>query len=128
MDKLCRRISRLVGTSEVFNLGMGVSAFTRDSANEFMVGKTYDSLSSEHLGEGLTVASQGARGFWRTTKHVRWFGPTLRGLPISWALKVADDKTKTFLNYLQVSSACLPPAHGCILRTKECKKSDHGAV
>lgn len=104
VDKLCRRIASVAGTSEVFNLGLGVSAFTRDSANEFMIGKTYDNLGLSHLGEGLTIASQGAGGFWRTTKHIRWFGPALRGLPVSWALKVADEKTKTFLEYLQVSN------------------------
>ncbi|KAI1108378.1 cytochrome P450 [Nemania sp. NC0429] len=101
IDKLCQRISELAGTT--FNLGAAISAFTRDAANEYVVGRLYNELDLEDFGVGLSLASQGAGPFWRITKHVRWFGPAMRGLPVSWAMKAADDGTKAFLRYLQQS-------------------------
>jgi hypothetical protein len=100
VDKLCQRISKLAGTT--FNLGAAISAFTRDNANEYIIGKPYNELDLEDWGIGLSIASQGAGVFWRTTKFVRWFGPSMRALPIDWAMKVADEGTKSFLRYLQV--------------------------
>ncbi|KAI0120912.1 cytochrome P450 [Hypoxylon sp. NC0597] len=101
IDKLCRRISNLTGST--FNLGAAVSAFARDNANEYILGKAYNELDLEDFGIGLSIASQGAGVFWRTTKHVRWFGPALRAMPIEWAMKGADEGTKSFLRYLQQS-------------------------
>ncbi|KAM5432645.1 hypothetical protein McanMca71_007380 [Microsporum canis] len=101
IDKLCQRISKLNGTA--FNLGAAISAVARDNANEFIVGKAYNELDLEDFGIGLSISSQGAGTFWRTTKHVRWFGPAMRAMPIHWAEKVADEHTKSFLRYLQQS-------------------------
>jgi hypothetical protein len=98
---LCQRIFKLAGTT--FNLGAAISAYTRDNANEFIIGKPYNELDLEDWGIGLSIASQGAGTFWRTTKFVRWFGPSMRAMPIEWAMKVADEGTKSFLRYLQVS-------------------------
>jgi hypothetical protein len=107
VDKLCQRISTLAGTT--FNLGAATSAFTRDIANEFIIGKEYNELDSEDFNVGLSISSAGAGSFWRTTKFIRWFGPALRAVPIDWVMKSADENTKSFLRYLQVS--CLPSAH-----------------
>lgn len=101
VDKLCRRISDLTGAIQ-FNLGAATSAFTRDIANEFIIGKEYNELDLDDFNVGLSVASQGAGVFWRTTKFIPWFGPTIRAIPISWAMKMADEGTKSFLRFLQV--------------------------
>ncbi|KAI1294375.1 trichodiene oxygenase [Xylaria venustula] len=101
VEKLCQRISKLTGSD--FNLGAAVSAFTRDTANEFIVGRKYNELDLEDFGMALSLASQGAGPFWRITKHVRWFGPAVRALPVSWAMKVADEGTMAFLRFLQQS-------------------------
>ncbi|KAI1129410.1 cytochrome P450 [Nemania abortiva] len=101
IDKLCQRTSKLAGNT--FNLGAAISAFTRDTGNEFVVGKRYNELDLESFGVELSIASQGAGPFWRITKHMHWFGPAMRGLPVSWAMKVADDGTKAFLRFLQQS-------------------------
>lgn len=101
VDKFCQRLSKLAGTR--FNLGAATSAFTRDVANEFIVGKAYNELDLDDFGIGLSIASQGAGVFWRTTKHIRWFGPAMRAIPVEWAMKMADEGTKSFLRYLQVS-------------------------
>jgi cytochrome P450 len=100
VTKLCRRISELDGST--FNLGAAISAFTRDNANEYIIGKQYNELDLEDWGIGLSITSQGGGVFWRTTKFVRWFGPAIRAMPIHWAMKVADDGTTAFLRYLQV--------------------------
>jgi cytochrome P450 len=101
IDKLCGRISNLAGTT--FNLGAAISAFTRDSANEFIVGKEYNELDLNDFGIGLSIAWSGAGAFWRMTKHVPWFGPALKAMPIEWAMKAADEGTLSFLRYLQQS-------------------------
>jgi hypothetical protein len=101
VDKLCGRIASLVETK--FNLGAATSAFTRDIANEFVVGKSYNELDAEDFNIGVSISSSGAGVFWRTTKFFRWFGPTLRAVPANWALKWADEGTKSFLRYLLVS-------------------------
>lgn len=98
-DKLCQRISSLNGGA-IFNLGAALSAFTRDNANEFIVGKSYNELDLDDFGVGLSNASQGAGVFWRTTKHIRWFGALLKAIPISIAMKSADEGTQSFLRYL----------------------------
>ncbi|KAI0394396.1 trichodiene oxygenase [Xylariaceae sp. FL0594] len=96
VEKLCQRISDLAGTD--FNLGAAVSAFTRDTANEFIVGKRYEELDLEDFGIALSLASQGAGPFWRITKHMRWFGPAMRALPVPWAMRIADEGTKAFFD------------------------------
>lgn len=102
MDKLTNRIETLADSGTTFNLGAAASAFTRDIANEYITGKEYKELDLEDWGIGLSISSQGAGVFWRTTKHVRWFGPTLRSIPIDWVMKTADEGTQQFLRYLQV--------------------------
>jgi cytochrome P450 len=67
------------------------------------VGKEYNELDLDDFGYGLSIASQGAGMFWRTTKHIRWFGPAIKAMPIDWAMKAADESTKSFLRYLQQS-------------------------
>lgn len=56
-------------TGRNFNLGAAISAFTRDSANEFVLGRQYDELGDKKFGINLSVVSQGAGTFWRTTKQ-----------------------------------------------------------
>ncbi|KAK7923663.1 cytochrome P450 [Apiospora marii] len=99
VNKLCHRISKLDGAT--FNLGAAISAFTRDNANKFILGKDYNELDIDEFGIGLSNASHGAGAFWRTTKHIRWFGPLLKAMPISWAMKSADEGTKAFLRFMQ---------------------------
>lgn len=94
-------MSFLIGRN--FNLGAAISAFTRDSANEFVLGRQYNELGVRRSGINLSVASQGAGTFWRTTKHVRWFGPMMRALPTNLVMEVADFETKAFLSSLNVT-------------------------
>ncbi|KAK8043849.1 cytochrome p450 domain-containing protein [Apiospora phragmitis] len=99
VEKLCRRISDLDGTT--FNLGAAISAFTRDNANGFILGKAYDELDLDDFGIGLSIASHGAGFMWHTTKHLRWFGPKLKAMPVSWIMKSADEGMKAFIRFMQ---------------------------
>ncbi|KAK3391156.1 cytochrome P450 [Podospora didyma] len=103
VDKLSARVLGLAETGTTFNLGAAISAFARDVANEFILGKAYSELGLDDFGLGLSVASQGAGVFWRTTKFIPWFGPLIRAIPVSWVMKTADEGTKSFLRYLQQS-------------------------
>ncbi|PVI04209.1 trichodiene oxygenase [Periconia macrospinosa] len=99
MDKLCRRISNLSGTP--FNLGAAISAFMRDNANEFILGKEYNEIDLDDFGVLLSIGSAGMGPIWRMTKHVPWFGPALKSIPPKWVMKVADEGTKSFFKYIQ---------------------------
>lgn len=101
VDKLCNRIADFIDVAD-FNLGAAVSAFTRDTAHEFITGKQYNELDEEEFGIELSHASQGGGIMWRTTKHIRWFGPTIKGLPFSFVMKSGDEGIKAFIRYLQV--------------------------
>lgn len=118
VDKLVERISRFSNLGITLNLGAAISAFTRDVVNEFVTGKTYGELELVDFGIGLSIASQGAGVFWRTTKFIRWFGPSIRSIPIDWALKLADDGTKSFLSFLQV---CYPPKKKAPVYSTACR-------
>lgn len=101
VDKLCRRVAGFPDATD-FNLGAAMSAFTRDTAHEFITGKQYNELDEKDFGIELSRASQGGGMMWRTTKHIRWFGPAIKGLPISLVMKSGDDGIKAFIRYLQV--------------------------
>ncbi|KAI0914391.1 cytochrome P450 [Ustulina deusta] len=103
VDKLSKRISLVTGDTgdTTLDLGAAISAFTRDIANEFIIGKAYNELDLDDFGVGLSIASSGAGPFWRITKHVRWFGPAIKVMPVPWAMKVADEGMKSFFRYLQ---------------------------
>ncbi|KAF2821517.1 trichodiene oxygenase [Ophiobolus disseminans] len=101
INKLCQRVNEHVGTT--VNLGAAISAFTRDTANEFIIGKAYNDLDLPDFNFALSVQSQGMGSFWRITKHIRWFGPTIRAMPIPLVMKIADEGTVSFLGMLQSS-------------------------
>lgn len=101
VDKLCRRIADFPDGADL-NLGAAISAYARDTAHEFITGKQYKELDKEEFGIELSHASQGGGIMWRTTKHIRWFGPTIKGLPPSLVMKSGDEGIKAFIRYLQV--------------------------
>ncbi|KAL2180582.1 cytochrome P450 [Thermothelomyces heterothallicus CBS 202.75] len=97
--KFCGRIAGFAGTT--FNLGAAVSAFTRDTANEFVVGKGYDELDMDDFNVGLSTPVLGAGTVWRTTKFIRWYGPLLKAIPSRWILKWTSEGTKSYIRYLK---------------------------
>ncbi|KAI0016944.1 hypothetical protein F4780DRAFT_782780 [Xylariomycetidae sp. FL0641] len=80
------------------DLGAALSAITRDIAREFMLDKTYGSLKKEDFNVAIALTKKLS---WRITKHVRWFGPTMRALPPEFVMKTADEGTVAFFEYLQ---------------------------
>ncbi|KAI1174479.1 trichodiene oxygenase [Nemania sp. FL0916] len=98
VDKVRQRVS--ARSNDIIDLGAAISAFTRDITNEFVIGKAYDELSLDDFGVELSISSSGAGPFWHTTKHIPWFGPALRAIPISWVMKIADGGTQAFLRHL----------------------------
>jgi hypothetical protein len=108
VQKFCDRISQLSETEQIVNIGAAMSAFTRDVSTEFILGKTYNSLDKEDFDVGMTNVFQGSGHIWRITKHITWFGPTMKAIPIDWVMKIADEGTKAFFRYLKVSHFGLP--------------------
>jgi hypothetical protein len=106
VDKLCARISAFAGKPESVDIGAATSAFTRDVAIEYVLGRKHNSLDREDFNVLMTTVFQDSGHMWRTTKHVRWFGPLIISMPIDWVIKTADEGTKAFLLYVKAS--CCP--------------------
>jgi hypothetical protein len=101
VDKFCARISGFEGKSRSVDLGAATSAFTRDVAIEYILGRKHNSLEKEDFNAVMTTVFQDSRSMWRLTKHVRWFGPFIFSLPIDWVIKTADEGTKALLLYVK---------------------------
>lgn len=99
---LCRRLYEASCAGATVNLSTAVSAFTRDVATEFILGKNHDSLGSEDFGADMTNVLQSSGAIWRTTKHVRFLGPLMKALPVDWIEKTGDAGTKAFFGFLKV--------------------------
>lgn len=103
LDKLCDRFSKFYHSNTQFNFGASITALARDVANDFILGKSYNSLEHEDFDIDMTIASQGGASMWRLTKHVRFVAPLMMSLPIDWVIKIADQRTKIFFRHLKVS-------------------------
>lgn len=88
LTKLCYRISKFAEARTIFNLGAAATAFARDAANDFIIGKSYDRLDREDFDFAMIAATAGGAQMWRLTKQVRWVAPTLKKIPISWMLSM----------------------------------------
>jgi hypothetical protein len=102
LDKLCSRLSQFAETGETLDFGAATTAFARDVANEFILGKSYNSLDHKDFEVAMLEASQGAGQIWRITKFVRWFAPTLRAVPIPLVMKIASGEMKIFFRHIEV--------------------------
>ncbi|RYP45735.1 hypothetical protein DL768_007976 [Monosporascus sp. mg162] len=101
LQKLRERLSKFVVSRQTFNLGAALTAFTRDVANEYILGKAYNSLGRDDFDNAQLTASQGSGHMWRLSKHIPWVAPTLRAIPVDWIMKFGDNDTKLFFSHLQ---------------------------
>ncbi|KAK2747755.1 hypothetical protein FQN57_001785 [Myotisia sp. PD_48] len=98
VDKFCSRMGDHVGSTISF--GCAISAFTRDVANDFLLGKKFNNLDRQDFNAGLTTMFQRSGYVWRTTKHIPWFGLFLRSLPLSVIEKMGENGAKEFLRFV----------------------------
>lgn len=98
--KLCERLDGSRGSA--VNISTAISAFTRDVATQFVLGKTNHNLDNEDFGADITNVLQSSGAIWRTTKHVRFLGPLMKALPMEWIEKAADAGTRAFFGFLKV--------------------------
>ena len=102
-DKLCQRIAEFSDSKSSFNLGASLSAYTRDTAAEFLLGKVYGNLDAEDFKVGLSEIFQESGVLWRVTKHVRWVGPLVKAIPPTLLGKMGNDNIKSFFEFNNVS-------------------------
>lgn len=102
VDRLCVRISEYAESGSILNLGTSISAFTGDVATEFIMGKSYNNLDRQDFNINMTNMLQSSGAMWRITKHVRFLGPTMKALPISFIEKYGDAGAKAFFAFLKV--------------------------
>ncbi|KAK8057947.1 cytochrome P450 [Apiospora saccharicola] len=104
---LCDRLSQFANTAEktktVVDLGAAISALSRDVACEFILDRKYAHLERQDFHVGVTNMLQSAGPIWRITKHAPWFGPLVHSIPPGIMMKIADENTRAFFQYLQES-------------------------
>ncbi|KAI0407025.1 cytochrome P450 [Xylaria palmicola] len=101
LDKLCSRIDAFVEMGETFNFGAAITAFTRDVAFDFILGKSYKSLDADDFNEVMLSATRGSGQVWRLGKHIRFIGPFLKAVPTDWVIKYGDHVTQIFFRFLK---------------------------
>ncbi|KAF2280231.1 cytochrome P450 [Westerdykella ornata] len=101
VDKLCARISEYADSGFAMNLGTAISALTGDVATVYIVGKSYNNLDRQDFNMAMTNVLRSSGAIWRVTKHIRWLGPTLKALPMSFIEKCGDDGARAFLAFLK---------------------------
>ncbi|KAI0391547.1 cytochrome P450 [Xylariaceae sp. FL0594] len=108
LEKLCGRLSAAATPKEDrkaggphLNLGAAITAFVRDVANDFVLGKSYNSLERDDFDEAMVATSIGSGQVWRLTKHVRFVAPLLMSIPPSWIMKVGDHGIKVFYRHIE---------------------------
>ncbi|KAI0202341.1 cytochrome P450 [Astrocystis sublimbata] len=91
---------------KAINLGAAFHAFTHDVANEYILGKDYNSLGSgaQTFDAAAPHHKDNNPGhIWRITKHVRFFGPALRAIPPALVMRFGDEATRAFYKFIGVT-------------------------
>ncbi|KAI1393370.1 cytochrome P450 [Hypoxylon trugodes] len=98
--KLCDRIDEFHKDARTVNLGSALSAFVRDVATEWLLGKSFNNLDKEDFNSQMTAVFQGGGHVWRMTKHFRWFGPLMKSIPPSIIKKIGDKGAIDLFSFL----------------------------
>lgn len=102
--KLCYRIGEFdAAKTTSIDLGSAISAFTRDVAMEFLLAKNYNNLDKPNFNAGMTDVFQKSGSVWRITKHIHWYGPLMKALPMKFVEKTAGEGVKSFFVFLKVN-------------------------
>lgn len=102
VDKLCHRLKGIAAAGTIVNLGAALTSLPRDIAFDFILGKSYNSLDQEDFDVSIIQVVQGGGALWRVTKHVGYILPLLNSIPLDWAIRISDDKMKSFFEHLKV--------------------------
>ncbi|KAH9989606.1 cytochrome P450 [Xylariaceae sp. FL0662B] len=99
--------SRVAANQEIIDRSVAklsaLSAITRDISCAFIINKTYGALDKDDFNVAVTNMFQEGGRVWHITKHVPWFGPTMRSIPHALISKVADEGTNEFFQYTRES-------------------------
>ena len=105
VEKLAARIAGFAGSGSEFNLGAAISALAVDVVAEYILGQSYDVLDREDFGKRLMTIIQGSGSLWRLTKHVRFFGPVMKGIPLPLLNVVGSADVTAFVAFLMVGAS-----------------------
>lgn len=103
VQALFDRLSGFAASQKTVDLGAAFTAFVRDVTNEYIFGKHYNDLGKEDFDAGMVVAAQAGGLLWRTTKFIRFFGPSMRSIPPQWIMAVSDPVMKEFFRFMIIS-------------------------
>ncbi|KAI0403198.1 trichodiene oxygenase [Xylaria palmicola] len=120
VEKLCSRIDEFADKSNTAKLSLiaAISALTRDVATEFILGKRYNNLELRGFNGDLAVIFQNSGSLWRTTKHLRWYGPLMKSIPMWVVERTADNGVKNFFNFLTDTAGICSAIHSASMSGK----------
>ncbi|KAI1778090.1 trichodiene oxygenase [Hypoxylon cercidicola] len=113
VDKLCSRFDEFADDSNTARLSLSaaISALTRDVSTTFILGKSYDNLGVKNFNAEIATMFQNSGGLWRTTKHLRWYGPLMKSLPTWLMQRTANEGVKNFFGFLMDMVAICSEIH-----------------
>lgn len=114
VDKFCERISEFSQSAKLMDIRAAISEFTRCTAAEFIIGKTYDSLEKQDFSATTNKEPPASLSIWHVTKHFPLYGPSLMKMPTYWIKKSQGGGVKSFLLYLKVTASSSSVSHGTI--------------
>ncbi|KAI1323784.1 cytochrome P450 [Xylariaceae sp. FL0255] len=101
VTKLCDRLKEYAGsTTRPLSLRALTSCYTQDVGTEYILGKSHNTLETSNLDLETAYIAKGS-GIWRITKHIRWFGPAMKSLPISLHERMASDGMKRHIGFIK---------------------------
>ncbi|XXG98776.1 hypothetical protein Hte_005106 [Hypoxylon texense] len=113
VDKLCSRFDEFADDSNTARLSLSaaISALTRDVSTEFILGKSYNNLGVKNFNAEIAAIFQNSGSIWRTTKHLRWYGPLMKSLPMWLMQRTADEGVKNHITFLMDMVAVCSEIH-----------------
>lgn len=111
VDKLCNRLAKEAERGTVIDLGAAVTALAHDVAFDFLLAKKQNSLDQDDFDVSILQVVQGGGALWRITKHVGFVLPLLNSIPPDWAMRISDEKMKSFFGHFKVSQFVTLPRY-----------------
>ncbi|KAK8070433.1 trichodiene oxygenase [Apiospora hydei] len=102
--ELCRKVDEFAAGSRSvarISLGAAISAFTRDVATEFVIGKRYHILDAQDFNAETATLPQTSGSLWQSSKHFPWYVSLMKRMPAFMVKRTGGDGVNAFIFFLQ---------------------------
>lgn len=103
VNKLCDRLVKAAEFGNEIDLGAAVTALAHDVAFDFILAKGQNNIDQDDFDVNILQVVQGGGALWRITKHIGFVLPLLIPITLDWAMRISDEKMKSFFGHFKVS-------------------------